>query len=365
MFRSYARVVQACANRVCFCNLSIFILEQKGTGAMEHTGLTKRQGSAVVFSSHTFSSRFDTENSNFLVVDKGVEHSNSVGSSSDASDNYIGQLADLLQRLVLGLTANYRLEVTYDGGERVRADCTANNVVRGAHVRNPVTHSFVNRVLEGLGAARNTNYLCTENLHTENVECLSPHVFFTHVNSTVQVEKSTCGGSCYTVLTSSSLRDNTLLTNATCNKALSQGIVDLMCTGVGKILSFQPDFGSTNVLGQTFGKVQRRGPSYVVAAKCLEFELELGILGSFNIDFLKVLVCRFKGRGKEPSSEFAKVLRQVFLRVIYRHGVGHLKGPQRRVNVISSIPHRLLLLRHVALPCACAILLLCSCCLQR
>ena len=47
-----------------------------------------------------------------------------------------------------GLLADDRLEVANDGGEGVRADCGANDVVRIKHVGDPVAHRFVDGVLE-------------------------------------------------------------------------------------------------------------------------------------------------------------------------------------------------------------------------
>ena len=64
------------------------------------------------------------------VVDERVEHAGRVAAAADAGDDHVGQLADLVEALLLRLAADDALEVADHHRERVRPDDAADDVVR-------------------------------------------------------------------------------------------------------------------------------------------------------------------------------------------------------------------------------------------
>jgi hypothetical protein len=69
----------------------------------------------------TFATSLDTDQSNLFIGDEIIESSNRVAPSTDASDNSIRQLASHFLQLLFDLFANNTLEVSNNGGERMRA----------------------------------------------------------------------------------------------------------------------------------------------------------------------------------------------------------------------------------------------------
>jgi hypothetical protein len=100
----------------------------------------------------TISTGFDTDQTNVLLLDKVVERSDGVTSTSDTGDDSIRKLADPLGHLLLDLPSDNSLEITDDGGERVRADGGSDTVVGRLQVGHPFTHGLVDGVLERLRA---------------------------------------------------------------------------------------------------------------------------------------------------------------------------------------------------------------------
>jgi hypothetical protein len=100
----------------------------------------------------TITTGFDTDQPNILLLDKVVERSDSVTSTSDTGDDGVRKLADLLGHLLLDLPSDDSLEITDDGGERVRTDGGSDTVVGRLQVGHPFAHGLVDGVLERLGA---------------------------------------------------------------------------------------------------------------------------------------------------------------------------------------------------------------------
>lgn len=123
--------------------------------------------------------------------------------------------------LLTSFTANNGLEVSDNCWERVRTNGTANNIVRVAHVGNPVAHSFVDSIFQGLAATGDGNNGGAQQLHLEHVERLSFNIFGTHVDHTLETElgaNCSCGD---TVLTSTSLGNNTRLVQSLSEQCLT------------------------------------------------------------------------------------------------------------------------------------------------
>lgn len=100
----------------------------------------------------TITTSFDTDQPDVLLLDKVVERSDGVTSTSDTGDDSIRKLADLLGHLLLDLPSDDSLEITDDGGERVGTDGGSNTVVGRLQVGHPFTHGLIDGVLERLRA---------------------------------------------------------------------------------------------------------------------------------------------------------------------------------------------------------------------
>mmetsp|Transcript_20694 Transcript_20694/g.40644 ORF Transcript_20694/g.40644 Transcript_20694/m.40644 type:complete len:382 (-) Transcript_20694:398-1543(-) len=338
VLRSNARVVESSRDGVSLSDLAI-VLQEVCTSSVENTGCAGREGGAVLVGVNTRTAGLDTKDSDLLVILERVEHADGVGATADASADHVRETSELGQGLVLGLVTDDALEVTHDRGERVRANGRTDNVVGVADVGDPVAHGLIDGILEGLSTTGDTNDLSTKDLHAENVKRLATHVLLTHVHGTVKVEKSTGSGGCDTMLTSTSLSNDTLLANALGEKALSESVVNLVSTGVAEVLTLEVDLGTAHALCEALSEVQRGGAANVVAAKLLKLQLKLGVLGSLNVDLLKLLVGILEGCGEVAATELTKVRVQVRDRVIHGHCVGDLERPV--LDIVGGVPNRL------------------------
>jgi hypothetical protein len=116
--------------------------------------------------------------------------------------------------LLLDLLTNHAMKVAHHGGIGMSAENTAQQVVGGAHIGDPVAHGFVNRILQGAGSGRDAAHLRPEQAHTVDVELLALHVFLSHVDNALHPEEGThgCGG--HTVLPGAGFGDDAMLAHA-------------------------------------------------------------------------------------------------------------------------------------------------------
>lgn len=91
----------------------------------------------------TLSSSLDSDNLDRLVLDEGVESTDRVTSTSDASDDGIGQPASQVGHLRLDFVSDDGLEVSDDRREGSGTNRGTDEVVSRREVRDPVSHSFV------------------------------------------------------------------------------------------------------------------------------------------------------------------------------------------------------------------------------
>jgi hypothetical protein len=108
---------------------------------------------------NTMTTRLNTNEPYTLIRDEIVECSNSIRSTSDASDHRIGKLASLFRELRFDLPTDDSLEITDDGREGVGTNGRTNEVVGIVESSDPFSHSFVNGVLEGLSTGCDWNDL--------------------------------------------------------------------------------------------------------------------------------------------------------------------------------------------------------------
>jgi len=190
-----------------------------------------------------------------------------------------------LSELLLGLDGNDLLEPLDDGGEGMWANSAANEVMRGADRGDPLLHGLIDGILEGLGAFFDAHNTRAKQLHAEHVELLSLDVLGTHVHDAVETEQRADGGSSHTMLTSASLRNNTLLAQTLGHQRLAERVGDLVRASVVQILALEPDGGAALLLGEAGGLVQTGGTREVVVVAA-----ELGQEGRIVDTGLELLV---------------------------------------------------------------------------
>ena len=93
---------------------------------------------------------------------------------------------------------------------------------------HPSSQGFIDSVTQCPASRVYSNYFGAEKLHSEYIECLSPHVFSAHIYGAFEVEFGTHCSCCNTVLPSACLGDDLCRPKAFSKENLADGIVDLM-----------------------------------------------------------------------------------------------------------------------------------------
>ena len=189
-----------------------------------------------------------------VVLEERVEEPDRVRAAADAGDEEVRQRARRREHLLARLLADHRLEVADHRRERVRAEGGAEQVVRRAHVRHPVAHRLVDRVLERARAGGDAPHLGAEEAHARDVRGLALHVLGAHVDDAVEAEEGADGGSGDAVLARARLGDDALLAHPLHEQRLAERVVDLVGAGVAQVLALEEDAAA-----EALGQAARRG----------------------------------------------------------------------------------------------------------
>lgn len=143
---------------------------------------------------------FDSDQPDAFLLDEIIKSSDGITSATNTGHDGIRQLPDLRDELLLDFSPDDALEITHNGREWMRPDGRANEIMSRSEVRNPIAHGLIDRVLECFRTRRYRNDLfstilsrparrppakkmvdathcCSEHLHPEYVQLLSPDVF--------------------------------------------------------------------------------------------------------------------------------------------------------------------------------------------
>lgn len=270
-------VIETGGDGVGVLDLTELVLQDVGADTVQNTLTTGGKGGTVAGSVDTVTTGLNTEHLDAGVVGEGVEHADGIGTTANAGDDGVGELAALLQHLLLGLVADDGLEGAHNGGEGVRTNGGADDVVGVGKVDDPVAESLVDGVAEGAAAGLDGDDLGAEKLHAEDVESLATDILGTHEDGAFHAELGADGSGGNTVLTGTGLGDNLLLAESASEEELAESVVDLVRTGVIEILTLQPDVGTTGVLGETLGLVKLTGTAHPGVVRAVLFP-ESGII---------------------------------------------------------------------------------------
>ena len=108
-------------------------------------------------------------------------------------------------------------------------------------VRHPVTHGFVDGVLERLGAVVTGMTVAPSNCMRATLRRLPSSVFLAHVDHALKPEQGARGCRCNAVLSGPGLGDDTGLAHSLGEQCLTQHVVDLVRAGVVQVLALEQD----------------------------------------------------------------------------------------------------------------------------
>lgn len=151
-------------------------------------------------------------------------------------------------------------------------------------MRTPVLQGFVDSVFEGLVSALNSHHLGAEQSHLLHVRTLACHVGCPHVNRARHLHQGAHCGRCNAVLPSTGLSNDALFPHVFGQQNLPDGIVDLVCSRVVEVLSFQINLAAVQ-LAQRLREIERRGAADIVAQQHVEFFAEILALNHFPVAF--------------------------------------------------------------------------------
>ena len=190
-----------------------------------------------------------------------MEQPDGVRAAADAGDGVVGQAALSLQHLRPRLAADDALEVATIAGIRVRPHDAADEVVGGRDVGHPVAHGLVDGVLKRALTAGDGHDLGAQEPHAEDVGGLPRHVDFAHVDDALEAEVGADGRGRDAVLAGAGLGDDARACPAACAEPLAEGVVDLVCAGVGQVLALEVDLRAAQLVREVLGEVKGRRPA--------------------------------------------------------------------------------------------------------
>mmetsp|Transcript_30723 Transcript_30723/g.42977 ORF Transcript_30723/g.42977 Transcript_30723/m.42977 type:complete len:394 (+) Transcript_30723:476-1657(+) len=333
MLGSNARIIKASRDAVCPGYLACLLLQQVGASAVKHARNSLGKGGRVLVGVNPISCCLNSDKLHVLVVLEWVKHADCVGASPHTCNDSIRQFASLLKHLCARLSSNDRLEIPHDCRKGIRSNGRANEVMRCPNIRHPITHCFINSVLQCTRSRLNCNDLCTEHFHAEYVQCLPFHISCPHIHDALHLQLCTCCSGRNPMLPSPSLSDYTLLSESFRKERLANGVVDLMCTRVVKIFPFQPNISSTCVLCESVGQMEGGG-SADVGVELLALLDEFLIVLHSSIDPLELFQgfhqrLRHITPSKLPKSMFCFSKRRDSLLLLLRFSPLFFRGPLR------------------------------------
>ena len=225
---------------------------------------------------------FHADQLHFLVSDELVKDANGIRSAADAGDDRCRQLAFGLENLRSRFAPDHFVKVAHHGRIRMRAQHAAQQVMRGAHVGDPVAHGFVDRVFQCARAGIHAAHFRAQQPHAEDVQLLPPHVFRAHVHDALEAQQRAHGRRGHAVLPGAGFRDHAMLAHALDQQRLSQAVVDLVRAGVEQVFALEINLRPAQFLRQSLREEQRRGTPGISPQQFVQTRLELGSRLAFS-----------------------------------------------------------------------------------
>src|SRR5262249_20755832 len=147
-----------------------------GLAALEYAELAAFESSRVVTALDAVAAGLDADQTHLRLLEKIEEEPDGVRATADTRDHLVRQPALGREDLLARLLADHAVKIAHHHRIRVRAERRAEDVVRAAHVRDPIAHRLVDRFLERLLAGLDAAHLGTHEPHAKHVQRLPLHV---------------------------------------------------------------------------------------------------------------------------------------------------------------------------------------------
>ncbi len=133
-------------------------------------------------------SSFHAHHLDFPVRDEIIKKADGVAAAAHAGEKRVRQPSNFRPHLAASFLPDYPLKLAHHERIRMRPQHRAQQVMRVLHVRHPIAHGLVNSIFERLAAGGNSNHLCTQQAHAEDVGRLPRHVLFAHVDDAFKAQ---------------------------------------------------------------------------------------------------------------------------------------------------------------------------------
>ena len=280
VFGADRRIVESGGDGMRSGDLAVFVLQDVGVGALQDAGAragkTLRSAEACGVFAEFFAAAagFDTDHFYVGVSQEGVEEADRVRAATDTGVEVCGQALFGGENLFAGFAADDGLKIADHRRIRMGAEHRAEEIVRGANVSDPVTHRFVDGVLERAAAGIDADDLGAEHAHAGNVERLARHIFGAHVDDAFEAEMRGDGGAGDAVLAGAGFGDDAGLVHFYGEQALADGIVDFVRAGVEEIFALEVDARAAEMFCQALGELERGRAADEIFEERVELSLE-------------------------------------------------------------------------------------------
>ena len=289
VLRADARVIEPRRDRVRFDDLAVRILKQIRAVAVQHSRPARAERGGVFAGGEAFARGLDPDQPHPFLREVRMENTHRVRTAAHACDHRVGLPSRELGHLDPAFFADDGLEVPHHHGVRMRARDRADDVKRVFHVRHPVAHRFVERILQGSRAGFHRNDGGAEQFHAVHVRRLALHVLGTHVHHALHAVARGDRGSRHAMLARPRLGDHAQLAHAARDQRLTDRIVDLVRAGVIQVFALEEDLRAPQQLRPPPGMVDGSGPPDVMLEFVAEFGQEPGVPATLRVRVAQLL----------------------------------------------------------------------------
>ena len=129
------------------------------------------------------------------------------------------------------------------------------------------------------------------------------------------------------MLTGTGLGNDFLFAHKLGQQCLTNGVVDLVRTGVVQVFTLQINLRTTTMGGQSLGQIQRRRTADIMGQVFIESGLKIGIVTQFFVgcfQLIKRSAQGFRNKAAAMNTKMATRIRQVEIkRIVGRHSTPH------------------------------------------
>src|SRR5262245_45639141 len=208
--------------------------------AVQDAGPASRERGGVVAEPWAAAAGLDADQLYGRIIEKRGKCADGIRSAADTRDHAIWQTADTVKALAARLLADDPLEGAHDVRIRVRTNGRTEQVVTRLDGSYPIAEGLADGVLERACAGGDRADLCAEQPHAIHIHRLALGVFFAHIHHALQAEHGAHRCSRHAMLTCAGFSDDASLAHPLRQKALADGVVDLVRAGVREVLAFEP-----------------------------------------------------------------------------------------------------------------------------